>query len=112
MHRIAAAALALILAAPAAAETCVASYYTEGRWTASGERYDRHAATCAHRRHPIGTMLQVTRADTGARTVCRVNDRGPFIRGRCVDLSLHGAGALDLRRSGVARVIVEVVGRP
>ena len=104
------AAIAILAASAAdAAEHCVASYFTEGRHTASGERYDRWAPTCAHRRHAFGTMLRVTRLDTGATTTCRVNDRGPFIRGRCVDMSAAGGRSLGLNRSGVARVIVEVL---
>lgn len=106
------AAIALVISTStiaARAETCVASYYHEGQMTASGERFNPRAATCAHKTHRMGTVLRVTRIDTGASVFCRVNDRGPFIRGRCIDLSLHGADALNMRRSGTARVTVEAV---
>lgn len=108
---IAVAATAILCSSAAsAAEHCVASYYTEGSKTASGERYNRWGNTCAHKRHRFGTILRVTRLDTGAVATCRVNDRGPFIRGRCIDMSASGAATLGLTRSGIARVVVEVAG--
>jgi rare lipoprotein A len=89
-----------------AAERGTASVYAHkfhGRRTASGERLNTHTLTCAHRRHPFGTMLKVS---SGRRfIVCRCNDRGPFVRGRIVDLTPAGARALGM--SGLARVIVE-----
>jgi rare lipoprotein A len=96
-------------------ETGLASFYAdalEGRRTASGERYRARAATCAHRSHPFGTRLEVQVIDTGERAICRVNDRGPFVRGRVVDLSKRVARQLDLVGQGVARVRVRPVGPP
>jgi rare lipoprotein A len=95
-------------------EVGLASYYAdvlEGRRTANGERYRGRAATCAHRTHPFGTRLEIEVIDTGERVVCRVNDRGPFVRGRIVDVSKSLAGKLDLLDRGVAKVRVRPVGR-
>jgi rare lipoprotein A len=95
-------------------EVGLASYYAdvlEGRRTANGERYRGQAATCAHRTHPFGTRLEIEVIDTGERAVCRVNDRGPFVRGRIVDVSKSLAGKLDLLDRGVAKVRVRPVGR-
>jgi rare lipoprotein A len=95
---------------PAAFEEGVASYYGRahhGRRTASGERFDMLAMTCAHREHAFGTRLRVTDLATGRSVVVRVNDRGPFARGRVVDLSLAAARELGIVERGVARVRVE-----
>jgi rare lipoprotein A len=75
------------------------SYYSEGTKTASGERFNKHAMTCAHRRLPFGTMVRVEYR--GKVVTCRVNDRGPFIGGRVLDLSLGAASALGIRGAGV-----------
>lgn len=87
------------------AETGVASWYGgkhHGRRTASGEIYNMNAMTCAHRTARFGTILHVS---TGRRSIdCRVNDRGPFVRGRIVDLSR--AGARQLGCNGVCRVTI------
>lgn len=93
---------------PSHAEQGLASWYGgkfHGRRTASGERYNQDAATCAHRTYRFGTGLRVTNLQTGKTTTCRVNDRGPFVRGRIVDLSRAGAQAIGL--NGLARVTVE-----
>ncbi|WP_373048112.1 septal ring lytic transglycosylase RlpA family protein [Vulgatibacter sp.] len=85
----------------------IASYYADslhGRKTASGQPYDREAATCAHRTHRFGTELVVQVVDTGQTTMCRVNDRGPFVRGRIVDLSKRLARELGLLERGLVRV--------
>lgn len=89
-----------------------ASYYADrlhGRPTASGEPYDRNAATCAHRTHRFGTRLRVTNLATGRQVECRVNDRGPFVQGRVVDLSRALARELGLLEKGLARVRVQPV---
>ncbi len=88
----------------------MASFYGRefhGRRTASGERYDMHALTCAHRTAPFGTRLRVTNLETGRSVVVTVNDRGPFVRDRVVDVSLAAARALGMVERGVARVRVE-----
>ncbi len=87
-----------------------ASFYGrrfQGHRTASGERYDMRALTCAHRTAPFGTRLRVTDLATGRSVVVTVNDRGPFVRGRIVDVSLAAARALGIVERGVARVRVE-----
>lgn len=89
-----------------------ASYYAaslHGRRTASGERYDRHALTAAHRTLPFGTRLRVTNERNGRTVLVRVNDRGPFHRSRVLDLSGAAADALGMRGAGTARITFEVV---
>jgi len=95
----------LVLSAPARAETMVASYYgsESGSRTANGERFNQHGMTAAHKTLPFGTKLRVCR--DGCVTV-RINDRGPFIRGRHIDLSKGAAAAIGLTRVGVGRVEV------
>jgi rare lipoprotein A len=90
------------------------SYYADslaGNSTASGEPYDPRELTAASRTLPFGTVLRVTRPDTGRSVIVRVNDRGPFgRRTRVLDLSRSAAEALDMIRRGGADVHVEVVG--
>jgi len=90
----------------------VASFYTEGTQTANGERFDTNAMTAAHRSLPFGTQLRVTSVSTGRSVTVRVNDRGPFIKGRVVDLSLSAAKALGMVNAGVANVKLDVVRLP
>lgn len=95
-----------------AGEVGLASYYAsslEGRRTASGEVYRGGEATCAHRRHRFGTRLQVTALSTGRSVVCKVNDRGPFVKGRVVDLSRSLAVKLGMLEQGVLKVRVEAL---
>lgn len=89
-------------------QTGKASYYTHGHRTANGERYNPNGATCAHRTIAFGTMIRVTNLRNGRTTICRVNDRGPFVRGRIVDLSR--AGANDIGMNGLANVTIEIIG--
>ena len=89
-----------------------ASYYSNGlhgRRMSNGERYDRNAFTCAHRTLPFGTRLRITNPRNGKSVIVRVTDRGPFVRGRVVDLSYAAARELGTIASGVAYVKVEVV---
>ncbi len=81
----------------------------QGRPTASGERFDQHALTAAARSYPIGARLRVTNVANGRSTIVRVNDRGPFVRGRVLDLSHAAARNLDMVRSGTARVCIETL---
>jgi rare lipoprotein A len=87
----------------------MASYYgnESGRRTASGQRFNQNAMTCAHRSLPFGTRLRVTHG--GQSVIVTVNDRGPFIRGRVLDLSTGAARAIGLTGAGVGRVTAEVV---
>jgi rare lipoprotein A len=87
----------------------LASFYSEGHETASGERFDPHELTAAHRTLPFGTRLQVTNVATGRSVTVRVNDRGPFVKGRVVDVSYSAAQALGMVHAGVADVKVDVV---
>jgi rare lipoprotein A len=87
-----------------------ASYYGSrhhGRRTASGERFDQHALTAAHRTLPFGTKVKVTNLNNDRTVVVRINDRGPHIRGRIIDLSREAAERLGMLRAGVAPVRVE-----
>lgn len=94
---------------PAGAVVGLASYYTEGSRTASGEKFIPGELTAAHPTLPFGTRLRVTRTDTGRSVVVRVNDRGPFVKGRVVDVSHSAAEQLGLTQSGVAKVKIDVV---
>lgn len=86
-----------------------ASYYKSGKMTASGERYNPHGLTAAHRSLPFGTKVKVTNLRTGKSVVVRINDRGPFIKGRVIDLSLGAAKMIGLHRSGVAKIAYTVI---
>ncbi len=81
----------------------------QGRRTAYGDTYDKNQLTAAHKKHPYGTLLRVTRLDNKKSVTVRVNDKGPFIKGRVVDLSHKAAQALGLDVDGIAQVKVEVV---
>jgi len=87
----------------------MASYYgsESGSQTASGARFNPSAMTAAHRTLPFGTQVRVTNKRNGKTVVVTINDRGPFIRGRIIDLSTAAAGVIGMRSSGVAPVVVE-----
>jgi rare lipoprotein A len=87
----------------------VASFYTEGTQTASGEKFDTNELTAAHPTLPFGTKLQVTNVATGRSVTVRVNDRGPYVAGRIVDVSYAAANALGMVGGGVAKVKLDVV---
>jgi len=91
-----------------------ASWYGKpyhGRRTASGEIYDMHQMTAAHRSLPFGTQVRVQRRDTGAEIEVRITDRGPFIKGRIIDLSFAAARVIGLDIDGVAPVKIKVLGQ-
>lgn len=99
---------------PGKAETGVASWYGgkfHGRRTASGEVYDMHELTAAHRTLPFGTVVRVTHVENRRSVEVRITDRGPFIKGRIIDLSYAAAKRLDMIREGVARVKLVVIRR-
>ena len=87
----------------------LASFYTEGTKTANGERFDTHQLTAAHPTLPFGTKLRVTNVATGRSVTVRVNDRGPFVPGRVVDVSYSAAQTLGMVDGGVAKVKLDVV---
>ena len=91
------------------ASSGIASFYTEGTQTASGEKFDTHELTAAHPTLPFGTRLRVTNVATGRSVTVRVNDRGPYVPGRVVDVSYSAADALGMVGQGVANVKLDVV---
>src|SRR5690606_7763817 len=78
-----------------------------GRKTASGERFDQHELTAAHRSLPFGTRVKVTNLKNGRSVVVRINDRGPYAKGRLIDLSRAAANQTGMLKSGVAQVRIE-----
>jgi rare lipoprotein A len=97
---------------PAAAETAsdgIASYYWQGTKTASGEKFNTNDLTAAHPTLPFGTRLRVTNVSSGQSVTVRVNDRGPFVRGRVVDVSYAAAEELGMVGGGIAKVKLDVV---
>lgn len=90
-----------------------ASFYHdkfEGRKTSNGEKFRQKKFTCAHRTLPFGTMLRVTNLTNNKTITVRVNDRGPYSKGRIIDLTRAGAKALDFIKEGHTRVEIEVIG--
>jgi len=91
----------------------VSSWYGphfHGRRTSSGERYNMYARTAAHKTWPMNTMVKVTNLRNGKSTIVRINDRGPFVRGRIIDCSYRAGREIGLNRTGIARVQIKVVG--
>ena len=104
----------LLQTPPAHAAEGIASYYGKrfhGRRTASGQRFDQHALTAAHRTLGFGTRVRVTSVHSQRSVVVTINDRGPYAKGRIIDLSRAAAARLGILGAGVARVRLEVVGR-
>ncbi len=94
-------------------ETCIASWYGmkfNGKRTASGEIYNMYDHTAAHRTLPMGTYVLVINLENGRKTVVRINDRGPFVKGRCIDLSYIAAKDLGIIGKGTARVKIIALG--
>jgi rare lipoprotein A len=91
----------------------LASWYgreQQGHLTASGERFDMHQLTAAHRRLPFGTIVRVTNRSNGASVEVRINDRGPFNCGdRIIDVSSAAADVLQMKKSGIVAVDIEVI---
>jgi rare lipoprotein A len=90
-----------------------ASFYGpgfQGRETANGETFDMNDMTCAHRTLPFGTVLLVRNLDNGREATVRVNDRGPYVGGRIIDLSRAAAGEIGMLETGTAEVLLRIVG--
>lgn len=90
----------------------IASYYHNkfhGRLTANGERYNKRELTAAHKEYPFGTYVRVTSLSSGNSVIVRINDRGPHIRNRIIDLSRAAAEELDMIHDGLVPVRVEVL---
>jgi len=93
-------------------EIGIASYYGEkyhGRRTASGEIFDMYKLSAAHKEHPLGTIARITNLNNGKWIVLKINDRGPFIKGRIIDLSYGAAEKLGFVREGLTEVKIEVL---
>jgi rare lipoprotein A len=98
--------------APSFSQVGVASYYAakfENRKTADGERFKSNGFTAAHRTLPLGTMVRVINLENHRSVIVRINDRGPFMRKRIIDLSPAAARALGIRDQGLMRVRIEAV---
>lgn len=87
----------------------IASFYTADQETASGEKFNTHDLTAAHPTLPFGTRLRVTNVSTGKSVTVRINDRGPYVPGRVVDLSHSAASEIGMVESGIAKVKLDVV---
>lgn len=104
-----------VAAIPGYTQRGIASYYGEGfqgRLTANGETFDTRRLTCAHRTLPFDTMVRVRNLANDKEVTVRVNDRGPYVGGRIVDLTEAAAERIDMKKSGVARVELTVVSSP
>ena len=102
--------LLISFTAQAQTQSGKASFYSKsfsGRMTASGERLHNDSLTCAHRTYPFGTLLLVTNPANGNHVIVRVTDRGPYVKGRIIDLSVRAARELGIIAQGIAPVIVE-----
>ena len=96
-------------------QTGVASWYgreEQGKPTANGETFNRHELTAASRKLPFNTIVRVTNEDNGRSVQVRINDRGPFVKGRVLDLSEAAADTLDMKKSGTAPVKIQIVEPP
>jgi rare lipoprotein A len=89
----------------------VASYYWQPQALASGGRFDPNAMTAAHKTLPFGTRVRVTHLGNGRSVEVKINDRGPYVAGRIIDLSRAAAGVIGMTAQGVARVAVEILGK-
>jgi rare lipoprotein A len=96
-------------AATRTASQGLASFYSEGARTASGEKFNANELTAAHPTLPFGTKLRVTNVSNGQSVTVRVNDRGPYVPGRVVDVSYSAARTLGMVDGGVAKVKLDVV---
>ena len=97
------------LAHAAIRHTGIASWYKMGKITANGERFNPNGLTAAHRYLPFGTRVRVTNLNNGRKVTVRINDRGPFIKGRIIDLAYGAARKIGLHRSGIARVRLKII---
>lgn len=104
--------ICLLAVSSRAQEAGMASYYNDyftGKTTASGEKYDPNKLTAAHKSLPIGTMIKVTNLDNDKSVIVRVNDRGPYVKGRILDLSKSAAIQLGIIMSGYGRVSYSII---
>ena len=92
-------------------QTGIASYYWQPQALASGGRFDPNAMTAAHKTLPFGTRVRVKHLGNGRSVDVRINDRGPYVAGRIIDLSKAAAGKIGMTGQGIARVSMTVLGR-
>jgi rare lipoprotein A len=107
--------LPVLAAKPGDVQTGIASYYHDslhGNRTASGQVYDKSRMSAAHKTLPLGSKVRVTDVKTGKAITVRVNDRGPFVKGRIIDLSRRAARELGMIQRGVTKVKMEIVSVP
>ncbi|HFC04994.1 MAG TPA: septal ring lytic transglycosylase RlpA family protein [Rhizobiales bacterium] len=97
------------LAQSAVRKVGVASWYKMGKITANGERFNPNGLTAAHRYLPFGTVVRVTNLRNGRKVVVRINDRGPFVKNRIIDLAYGAARRIGLNRSGIAKVRLDII---
>ena len=95
--------------APPDSAVGVASFYKSGKITANGEPFNPNGITAAHRNLPFGTIVRVTNLSNGKTVVVRINDRGPFIKGRVIDLSLGAAKVVDLTTAGITQIRYTII---
>jgi rare lipoprotein A len=93
----------------AGTRVALASFYSEGQQTANGEKFDPNELTAAHPNLPFGTRLRVTNVANGRSVTVRINDRGPFVAGRAVDVSYAAAERIGIIEQGVAKVKLDVI---
>lgn len=86
------------------------SWYNYGRKTANGENFNPNKFTVAHKTLPFGTLVRFTNLETNAKLIARVNDRGPFVRGREFDMTVKCASVLGVKKNGVAILKIEILG--
>lgn len=105
------AATLAVLVSGAAAEKGFASWYghESGSRRADGKPFNPESVTCAHKTLPMGTWIKVTDIKTGKSIKCAIRDRGPYVRGRIVDLSLGAAKLLGIKKRGITQVVVRVL---
>jgi rare lipoprotein A len=84
-----------------------ATWYKAGRKTANGEKFDPHGMTAAHKKLPFNTMVRVTNPSNGKSILVRINDRGPFTKGRDLDLAMGAAKAIDMK--GTSKLVMEIM---
>ena len=104
-----------VFAPVGAFQTGIASWYGaeyQGRPTASGELFDRNGMTAAHKELPFQTWVEVTNLENGRQATVRINDRGPFVEGRIIDVSERAADELGMKTAGTAQVSLKIVNAP
>lgn len=95
----------MFISTPSFAETCKASYYNTGKITASGQSFNSNNMTAAHKYYKFGTKLKVSRKNKSI--IVLINDRGPFVKNRCLDLSKKAAAEIGLLHNGIGNIYIQ-----